>query len=70
MQEYRKTVRREDMERRQDIERAAADFTRCGACYACGYVGSPGWLHDADTDERVEPCPVCNNKEGKDAHKP
>ena len=65
MRDYRKTARREQMERHQGGERMVSDFTRCGACYFCGYNGSPGWLHDAETDERIEPCHVCN-KEGKD----
>ena len=61
--EYRKDVRRETMERAQARERMVSDFTRGGACWMCGYNGSPGWLHDADTDERIEPCFVCNKDE-------
>ena len=63
LRDYNKDIRRQQMERFADRERMVSEFTSCGACWMCGYNGSPGWLHDADTDERIEKCPVCNQKE-------
>lgn len=62
LREYNKDVRLRRMERHAEQERMVSEFTRGGACYFCGYNGSPGWLHDADTDERVEKCYVCNKE--------
>ena len=62
LRDYRRETRLREMDRRQDTERMVSEFTMGGACWMCGYNGSPGWLHD-ENEEKVERCPICNVKE-------